>query len=211
VAEAVWRVNPLWTPESDDVDGRLREAEREWKRLKRMGEQQREKERISLAELEATQARDALDSALRQTVRADNAFLEGSKLDHDTFKTQSTLSLSFIAGAAALAGSIFRPNSVNEALLLAVCVVFLLGAVLISLSSMRFIAAGAYILLGSADPDEIDRFSSRNSRQLNRRDRGATGCLFLGVLLFVIYVAANQTNVPGYLLEVVSRLMQNTA
>jgi hypothetical protein len=207
---------PLWFPDSEDPAEGLREAEGEWRRLKRLTLQQREEERRKEAErnlegiksdadLNVSLAKGELEARVRQAQRADTAYLEASKLDFDIFKTRATLAIGSIAGVAAVA-SLLRPGLDYELLVVA-SIVLLLVCMVVSLDSMRFVTAAVYVVPGTPDPDRIDRFTETNSPKLKRRDRASYWSLAGGIVLFTIFALLNLAYPTGDFLEVVRDLL----
>lgn len=205
----------LWHAESEDPDERRWTAERESRRLTRLTPQQRAEERRRDAEyiledvkrdaeLNTTLARDELEARLRDAQRADTAYLEGSKLYFDAFKTGATLAIGSIGGVAAVAG-LLGPG-LDYIPVVVASVVFLLVSVLSALGGMRFVSALVYTVLGTPDPGRIMQAEKDNSSKLERREKVSSRCLSIGILLFALFALLNLAYPAGNLLEVVRGL-----
>lgn len=148
-----------------------------------------------------------LESEVMQAGRADSAYLEGSKLDSDTFKTQATLSIASIAGVAAVS-SLFRP--VPDYLpLLVLSILLLLICMAVSLSSMRLVAAGVYTILGSRDPDRIEEFMDTETQALSARGARSVWALGSGLVAFSLFALLNLAYPEGDFLQVVLNVLQS--
>jgi len=205
----------LWRAEAEDPDERRRKAERESRRLKRLTPQERNEERRREAEynLEAVKrdddvnvslARDELEARIRETQRAGTAYLEGSKLYFDAFKTGATLAIGSIGGVAAVAG-LLGPG-LDYIPIIVAFVVFLLVSVLSALGGMRVVSALVYTVLGPTDLDRMTQDAEDNSSKLKRRENVSSWCLSIGILLFALFSLLNLAYPAGNLLEVVRGL-----
>lgn len=207
---------PLWSAASEDPNERARKADREWRRLKRLTQEQRRQERIRAAEhnredvktqadLNLRLAKDQLEIALRQGTRADTSYLEGSRLYFDVFRTRATLSIGAVAGAPAVA-SLLRPG-LDYIPLIVASVVCLLAGMVVALESMRFVSANVFTVLGSPDPDQIEEFSENNSPKLERRDRASSWSLVAGIILFGVFAILNLAYPAGDFLDAARTLL----
>jgi hypothetical protein len=205
----------LWHAESEDPDERRWKAERELRRLRRLTPQQRKEERQREAEyaledvkrdveLNTTLAKEELESKIRVAQRADTAYLEGSKLYFDAFKSGATLAIGSIGGVAAVA-SLLGPG-LDYIPIIVASVVFLLASVLSALGGMRFVSALVYTVLGTSDPDRITQSAENNEDKLQKRENVSSWCLSIGILLFAIFALLNLAFPDGEFLEVVRKL-----
>src|SRR5215204_1256641 len=136
----------------------------ESRRLKRLTPQERNEERRRDAEynledvkrdadVNVNLAKDELEARIREAQRADSAYLEGSKLYFDAFKTGATLAIGSIGGVAAVAG-LLGPG-LDYIPIIVASIVFLLVSVLSALGGMRFVSALVYTVLGTTDLDRM--------------------------------------------------------
>lgn len=201
---------PLWTSDSDNPSERLREADKEWRRLKRLSPEERKEQRVRAAEhnlervkretsLNIEQARDKLDSELRHGARADAAYLEGTKLYFDIFKIQMTITIGSVGGTAAIA-SLFRPN-LHYPYLLIISLLALFVSLVVSLESARRISSGVYAVLGERDPDRIRQFADSDSPKMRKWDKLSTRSLIAGLFFFALFAALNLIYPAGDFVE----------
>jgi hypothetical protein len=187
----------------------------ESRRLKRLTPQERNEERRREAEynledvkrdadVNVSLAKDELDARTREAQRADTAYLEGSKLYFDAFKTGATLAIGSIGGVAAVAG-LLGPG-LDYIPIIVASVVFLLVSVLSALGGMRFVSALVYTVLGTTDLDRMTQDAEDNSSKLKRRENVSSWCLSIGILLFALFALLNLAYPAGNLLEVVRGL-----
>jgi hypothetical protein len=205
----------FWHAESEDPEERRGKAEGELRRLKRLTPQQRHEERISEAEynlegvkrdaeLNVNLAKGELEASIRQAQRSGTAYLEGSKLYFDAFRTGATLAIGSIGGVTAVAG-LLGPG-LDYIPIIVASVVFLLVSVLSALGGMRFVSALVYTVLGTSDPDRITQSAENNENKLQKRENVSSWCLSIGILLFAIFALLNLAFPDGEFLEVVRKL-----
>ena len=167
---------PLWTPSSDNPSEGLREASQEILRLRQLTPRIRAEARVREAKRHLEDVkRDAesnerlllsqQESALRRSIRADTAFLEGSKVQAELYKTRATLAIGSIAGVAAVTG--FVSPSLSYPLLFVSSVVLLIACMVVSLSTINYLANNIYKVLGvdtEEELEEIEEDSAGNFR-----------------------------------------------
>lgn len=118
--------------------------------------------------------------------RADKAYLEGSKLYFDLFKTQATLTTGAIVAITALTGAFLMPDPVFV-LLLWLSYASLLLSIAPALKTMDRITINVYTTLGSR---ELDQTMDKHL-DLGRRTKLAQYSFYVGLVLFVVFAAIN--------------------